>query len=286
MTGSTDGTSGHAVYENDGGGFIERHNVLGTAGSSVLPGGHNRNSDLNMLVAGHSSMLAPRSRLYQNQGATTTNEPPSHLSVSVEDSTVVLSWSRGTDDRTPANGLTYNLRVGTEPGGGDVVFAAANSKTGRRLKVGRGNRDSAVQMRLEGLAPGRYYWSVQSVDHSYSGSMFAEEGTFAYKYDDISSDPEGVVPLEMALHPSYPNPFSGETTLRYTVHEAGSVTITVFNILGARVLRLVDGVHAAGVHRLVWDGRDAGGRRLGSGVYYASMQSAGTMQVLQLTIIR
>lgn len=64
------------------------------------------------------------------------------------------------------------------------------------------------------------------------------------------------------LHPNYPNPFNPLTTITYTVPLASRVTITVYNILGESIARVVDGEHAAGTHSVVFDGS-----ALSSGVY-------------------
>ena len=90
----------------------------------------------------------------------------------------MLSWAPGTDAETPAAGLTYNLRVGTTPGGVDVVSPLADPATGARAIFDFGNAGSDTRRRLRSLSPGTYYWSVQSVDNRFAASPFAREATF------------------------------------------------------------------------------------------------------------
>jgi len=40
------------------------------------------------------------------------------------------------------------------------------------------------------------------------------------------------------------------------------------------------------VHRLAWDGADAGGRRVAAGVYFARLQAAGVSLVEKVTVVR
>ena len=68
--------------------------------------------------------------------------------------------------------------------------------------------------------------------------------------------------------------------------ETGPVTLIVYNILGARVRRLIDGVQSAGLHQVSWEGRDDTGRTLGPGVYFVRMQARGAVRVQRLTVVR
>ncbi|MCP6769578.1 fibronectin type III domain-containing protein, partial [Klebsiella pneumoniae] len=74
--------------------------------------------------------------------------------------------------------LSYNLRVGTTPGGSDIVAPQASS-TGYRRLVETGNAQLGLTARLGALKPGtNYYWSVQAVDTAFAGSAFATGGLF------------------------------------------------------------------------------------------------------------
>ncbi len=91
---------------------------------------------------------------------------------------VKLNWSAATDDHTPSSGLSYNLRVGTSPGGLDIVSPQSDPITGRRLVVQLGNAYERLFSLLTNLSYGQYYWSVQAIDSAYAGGPFASEATF------------------------------------------------------------------------------------------------------------
>jgi len=83
------------------------------------------------------------------------------------------------DAQTPAAGLSYNLRVGTSPGGADVVSPEAGTNGSRRVTA-LGNAGSRLAAELSNVLPGtNYYWSVQAVDSAFAGGPFAQEGSFA-----------------------------------------------------------------------------------------------------------
>ncbi len=60
------------------------------------------------------------------------------------------------------------------------------------------------------------------------------------------------LPTSCALYPAFPNPFNSNTNIRFTLPHAGSVRLTVHNILGEQVVTLVDRHMPAGEHRMVW----------------------------------
>ena len=71
-----------------------------------------------------------------------------------------------------------------------------------------------------------------------------------------------------------PNPFSARTlaTIDVPGTQAAEVRLSVFDVQGRMVRRLLEGPLSAGRHDLAWDGRDAGGRPLASGIYYLSLE--------------
>ena len=76
------------------------------------------------------------------------------------------------------------------------------------------------------------------------------------------------------LLPAYPNPFNPVTTIRYALASRQHVRIEVFDVTGARVKTLVDENRPAGAQRVAWNGRDARGVPVASGVYLIRMTTA------------
>ncbi len=85
----------------------------------------------------------------------------------------------------------------------------------------------------------------------------------------------GAVVQSYALGQNYPNPFNPSTRISYTLPVGGAVTMNVFNLLGQNVATLVNGPMTAGAHETVWDGRDAAGRGVSSGVYFYRIEVKG-----------
>jgi hypothetical protein len=118
--------------------------------------------------------------VYRNELDIPSNAPPQapvNLSTVVGPGTVTFHWGSATDDITPANLLTYNLRVGTNTLGTSVVSPLANVTTGWRKIPGPGNCRHIFST-VYRFPPGTYYWSVQAVDGAFAGGAWGTEQTF------------------------------------------------------------------------------------------------------------
>jgi hypothetical protein len=87
--------------------------------------------------------------------------------------------------------------------------------------------------------------------------------------DDIA---QAGSPLVFGLAGARPNPFRLNTTLCFSLPVPQHVRLSVFDLAGRRVRVLVDEACEAGRHEVAWDGRDAAGRALASGIYFVQLQ--------------
>src|SRR5581483_11552649 len=112
-------------------------------------------------------------------------------------------------------GLTYNVRIGTTPGGIDIKSAMANLSNGFRLVPLMGNAGEALVCTAGKLKPGIYYWSVQAVDNSFVGSAFAPEHVFSVGagVPNIASVLLSNLALESVTLNANVNPNSGGTVV-------------------------------------------------------------------------
>lgn len=83
---------------------------------------------------------------------------------------------------------------------------------------------------------------------------------------DIPSDESGL-PDDFALQQNYPNPFNPSTEIGYQLAVTSEVRLAVYDLTGRLVRMLIAGEQPAGRHQMVWDGKDALGQRVASGVY-------------------
>ena len=93
-------------------------------------------------------------------------------------------------------------------------------------------------------------------------------------------------PTSFALGGSYPNPFTDQTTIAFTLPESASVRLAVYDIMGRRVASLVDQQMSPGTHRVTWSGHAEDGRRLSSGAYFYRLRAGDSVTTRRLTILR
>ncbi len=86
-------------------------------------------------------------------------------------------------------------------------------------------------------------------------------------------DPD--TPSAFVLFQNRPNPFSRDTAIRFSLEQASSARLTVYDVQGRRVRSLVDGSLPAGAHTVVWNGRDDHGGEVPSGVYFYRLDAGG-----------
>ena len=190
--------------------------LWGLAYGGAAWGDYNNAGRLDILVTGEDFSGMAQTYLFLN-GAVATNTPPAAptgLAAVFSNSGVTLSWNASRDAQTPVGGLSYNLRVGSTPGGIDIVSPEADTSTGFRRLPQRGFIQglSATLTNLSGAGP--FYWSVQAVDTSFAGSPFAPEAVF------------GALPVVTTLAAS--NLTVSTATLNGWVNPDGSVTFAWF----------------------------------------------------------
>ncbi len=265
LTGTWFGSLDWGDYDNDG-----RLDLLVTG--ATLPRDHPTNG----------SDLKPVMILYKNMVIVDSNAVPtvpSGLAVQTDSNGAKFSWSASTDRETSQKAITYNLRVGTTPGGFDVISPLSNTSSGFRRMPESGKQGARTVAELLDLPPGTYYWSVQAVDNQYAGSPFSSEKSFVVTSTSARQPP--AVAAAFSLKQNYPNPFNPSTTIEFVLPHAGVVSLKVFDALGNEVSTLADGWSQAGPHQVKWNARG-----FASGVYWCRLQAGSFTGSKAMILVR
>jgi uncharacterized repeat protein (TIGR02543 family) len=95
--------------------------------------------------------------------------------------------------------------------------------------------------------------------------------------DELIND----LPKAISLEQNYPNPFNPITTIKYTLDKPGRVSITVYDITGRVVSKLVDENKSSGEYSVSWDATS-----VSSGVYFYKLEALGETVSKSLTLIK
>jgi FlgD Ig-like domain len=95
-----------------------------------------------------------------------------------------------------------------------------------------------------------------------------------------------LTPRVFALEANYPNPFNPMTKISFSLPETQNVRLAVYGIDGKRVATLVNETRAAGLHEVLWKGRDDAGQSVASGMYFYRIEAGPYSQVRKMTLMK
>ncbi len=273
------------IYVNDGGVFTDSGNDLPAPRASGSRGGTfswldlDGEGDLDYFIAGEyfvpggNGLIEAQIHAYRNdaEGRNLAPSAPGALkaNVNAENGTALLSWAPASDDLTAAAALTYDL---------DVTRNGVPDANPRRLPQ-PGSVSAVTTWALSGLADGTYHWTLRAVDSAYNGGP-AAEGSF------VMGGPVGVetvdaAPRDFEFRGGAPNPFRGATTFRFALPELANVDLSVFDVSGRLVDRLVDEARSPGRYEVRWDAR-----RLAGGAYFVRFTTSSFTRTERVLLVK
>ena len=128
-------------------------------------------------------------------------------------------------------------------------------------------------------------YAIPAVEGDYSSEVLAtldylKEQMLPLEVADMPSMPEFI------LFRNYPNPFNPSTTIEFSLNSGGYVTLDIFNISGQKINTLIAKNLSAGVHSVVWYGRDGNGSAVSSGIYFGRLRQNNHMVAHRMVLIR
>jgi len=147
------------------------------------------------------------------------------------------------------------------------------------------------------LAPGVTSVTVNSVE------LTKPDHNLAFYYNDYSSgrpevktiEPDAILgraevkdnlPKAFALAQNSPNPFNPTTKISFAMPAAGDVHLAVYNVLGQQVKELVNSSMDAGMHDVIWDGKDNNGSTVASGIYFYKLNIGSFVDTKKMVLLK
>jgi hypothetical protein len=216
---------------------------------------------------------------------------------------VIISWR---DMREGTDGKVYAMRVTAN---GETVATllqswAASIEEGRiRIEWSLSEIDADVRfLVLRSDAPNGSYEELTLAEVERQGLSFScTDGTceagLSYRYR-VDMEVDGsremlfeteVVALprmELALLQNYPNPFNPSTMIEYRLPEKTRLRLEIYDTAGRRVACIAEGEQGAGPHSVMWDGKDAKGRAVSSGVYFYCLTAGKRVVTKKMVLLK
>tara|TARA_B100000214_G_scaffold302172_2_gene232750 strand:- start:477 stop:872 length:396 start_codon:yes stop_codon:yes gene_type:complete len=94
------------------------------------------------------------------------------------------------------------------------------------------------------------------------------------------------IPNQLALNPSYPNPFNPNTRISFSLPRLSNVNIQVVDINGRKIRNLLNNIVEPGNHTISWNGTNDNGVNMSSGIYFIILNVDGSILSQKLSLIR
>jgi len=103
---------------------------------------------------------------------------------------------------------------------------------------------------------------------------------------DIDENTIELLPDKYELSQNHPNPFNPSTTIEFSIPKRNEVSLEVFNILGQKVIQLINRELPAGEYNVNWDGTDQTGEPVSAGIYLYRLKSDDFSDTKKMTLIK
>ncbi len=154
--------------------------------------------------------------------------------------------------------------------------------------------DGDVEVVGAGMDGMVYVWDCEGIYADGEGVQwptfrydFMRTGNFGFEPDVGVAEGEDDARLRLDLEQNHPNPFNPVTSIAYTVPAGVSeIELCVYNLAGQLVRTLAAGETEPGRHMTAWNARDAGGKRVASGVYFVRLSAGDVSRTRKLVLLK
>jgi hypothetical protein len=168
------------------------------------------------------------------------------------------------------------------------VIEADEEIEGFRIYRGADERSPHELVNTDGLIP---IESRSFLDGDVSGSG----ATYWYTLAVVTADGSEVLSQtvtvrtsgrSLALRQNHPNPFNPATTISFTLPDDAQVDLSIYNLQGQLVKTMVSEALDAGIKAVVWNGTDASGNPVASGVYFYRLRAGKSVMTKKMILLK
>ncbi|MCP4632558.1 MAG: T9SS type A sorting domain-containing protein, partial [candidate division Zixibacteria bacterium] len=191
---------------------------------------------------------------------------PTNLSATEGDDDVVITW-----DEADPSAIGY-----------DVYRSRYQNGLYRKLND---NPITGLSYTDSDVMPGRLYWYYTEAVYEDAISFASNKDSGVSGQVDIDENDESL-PKHYSLNQNYPNPFNPTTVIDYALPTDCDVNLSVYNVMGQRVVTLVNENKNAGYHSIAWDGHTGSGAKVSSGIYFYRLDTKDFSKVRRMMLLK
>ena len=201
----------------------------------------------------------------------------------VDDSTMVVSWDY--QESLWAAQENYSIKIFQDADKQNLLYSTGTLYPFHYESVAREN-DSDRKAFISGLHLEKdkvYYLHLETK------SIFGFTCSKTLPLENLSADVaqrQSTLPTSLEIRPAYPNPFNAEVVLRYALGMTERVELAIYDVRGAKIRMLVNGVQRPGQHEIQWDAKNDEGSSVASGLYVVQLTAGGVTLSDKITLLK
>jgi hypothetical protein len=126
-----------------------------------------------------------------------------------------------------------------------------------------------------------YYYKLSAIDIHGNESGFAPLGP-----SDVTGVETPAAPKATYLAQNFPNPLNPTTRIAFGLEKPANISLRVYDAAGRLVRTIAEGNRSAANYVEYWDGKDASGRAVASGVYFYRLDAGSFTQTRKMILLR
>lgn len=220
------------------------------------------------------------------------------LQIPVADTNMVLALSEGTLMRSLDGGKVWDIV--NSPGNGEITGFAVEPLNPTTIWVSyrpTGTFMSRIfKTEDNGVTWQEFNAGLENIDVDKPAPYpspdanilyLATFGRGIYKLDlvvSVEAPPKRIESFRLLQN--YPNPFNPTTTVEYELPVETRIELTVYNLLGKEVIKLVNEKQPPGRYRVLWQGKDVAGKDVAAGIYLLQLKTDHFTRVTRMLLLR
>ncbi len=157
-----------------------------------------------------------------------------------------------------------------------ILFISINR---RPFAPSRIIEESEYYFRIGGQLDIRFYLIAD-----YEGGQSAPSDTLYIDY--TATGAELAASSATMLLGNTPNPFNPSTKIEFNLAVSEEIDLSIYNLLGQKVITLLSGKHPQGRQTVVWDGRDNKNRFVSSGIYFYTLKTSDSISTQKMIMLK